>query len=155
MKNIKQLLFLSILCSLVLFTNCGEDEEEQETTTIITGLSENQDLLIGILFLLGQNLILLGQILILLGKIIFLLGKINFPEQMTILEKILILCPCIVSLPLYQSIYPSDSIYALILLMDRYNDRSICFLEHGNGNVKRACLVQQILPRMESFKKNR
>ena len=27
MKNIKHLLFLSILCSLVLFTNCGEDED--------------------------------------------------------------------------------------------------------------------------------
>ena len=46
MKNFKNLLFLSILCSLVLFTNCGEDEE-QETTPITTGLSENQDLLIG------------------------------------------------------------------------------------------------------------
>ena len=44
MKNIKHLLFLSILSSLVLFTNCGEDEE-QETTPITTGLSENQDLL--------------------------------------------------------------------------------------------------------------
>ena len=42
----KHLLFLSILCSLVLFTNCGEDEEP-ETTPITTGLSENQDLLIG------------------------------------------------------------------------------------------------------------
>ena len=46
MKQIKNLLFLSILCSLVLFTNCGEDEEP-ETTPITTGLSENQDLLIG------------------------------------------------------------------------------------------------------------
>ena len=27
MKNIKHLLFLSILCSLVLFTNCGEDSD--------------------------------------------------------------------------------------------------------------------------------
>tara|TARA_B110000211_G_scaffold190239_1_gene216703 strand:- start:1425 stop:1529 length:105 start_codon:yes stop_codon:yes gene_type:complete len=26
MKNFKQLLFLSILCSLVLFTNCGEED---------------------------------------------------------------------------------------------------------------------------------
>ena len=51
MRHIKHLLFLSILCSLVLFTNCGEDEEEQveelETTPITTELSENQDLLIG------------------------------------------------------------------------------------------------------------
>ena len=46
MKYFKYLLFLSTLCSLVLFTNCGEDEE-QETTPITTGLSENQDLLIG------------------------------------------------------------------------------------------------------------
>ena len=46
LQNFKHLLFLSILCSLVLFTNCGEDEE-QETTPITTGLSENQDLLIG------------------------------------------------------------------------------------------------------------
>jgi len=28
MKNIKHLLFLSILCSLVLFTNCGEDSDD-------------------------------------------------------------------------------------------------------------------------------
>ena len=28
MKYFKHLLFLSILCSLVLFTNCGEDEGE-------------------------------------------------------------------------------------------------------------------------------
>ena len=46
MKNFKHLLFLSILFSLVLFTNCGEDEEA-ETTTITTGLSDNKDLLIG------------------------------------------------------------------------------------------------------------
>jgi len=26
MKNIKHLLFLSILCSLVLFTNCGDED---------------------------------------------------------------------------------------------------------------------------------
>ena len=26
MKHFKHLLFLSILCSLVLFTNCGDDE---------------------------------------------------------------------------------------------------------------------------------
>ena len=46
MKHLKHLLFLSTLCSLVLFTNCIEDEEP-ETTPITTGLSENQDLLIG------------------------------------------------------------------------------------------------------------
>ena len=46
MKNFKHLLFLSILCLPLAFTNCGEDEE-QETTPITTGLSENQDLLIG------------------------------------------------------------------------------------------------------------
>ena len=28
MQNIKYLLFFSILCSLVLFTNCGEDSED-------------------------------------------------------------------------------------------------------------------------------
>ena len=28
MRNFKYLLFLSILCSLVLFTNCGEDSED-------------------------------------------------------------------------------------------------------------------------------
>ena len=27
MKNIKHLLFLSILCSLVLFTNCGDSDD--------------------------------------------------------------------------------------------------------------------------------
>ena len=47
MNHFKNILLYSFICSLVLFTNCGEDEEEQETTTIITGLSENQDLLIG------------------------------------------------------------------------------------------------------------
>ena len=46
MKNYKNILLYSFICSLVLFTNCGEDEE-QETTPITTGLSENQDLLIG------------------------------------------------------------------------------------------------------------
>ena len=30
MKNIKQLLLLSILCSLVLFTNCDEDEGNED-----------------------------------------------------------------------------------------------------------------------------
>ena len=28
MKNFKHLLFLSIVCSLVYFTNCGEDEDK-------------------------------------------------------------------------------------------------------------------------------
>ena len=28
MKHLKQLFFLSILCSLVLFTNCGEDSDD-------------------------------------------------------------------------------------------------------------------------------
>ena len=46
MNHLKHLLFVSTLCSLILFTNCGEDEEA-ETTTITTGLSDNQDLLIG------------------------------------------------------------------------------------------------------------
>lgn len=46
MKHVKHLLFLSNLCSLVLVINCIEDEEP-ETTPITTGLSENQDLLIG------------------------------------------------------------------------------------------------------------
>ena len=32
MKNIKHLLFLSILCSLVLFTNCGEDDDDGSIT---------------------------------------------------------------------------------------------------------------------------
>jgi len=32
MKNFKHLLLLSILCSLVLFTNCGEDEDKTCTT---------------------------------------------------------------------------------------------------------------------------
>ncbi|MDB4013143.1 hypothetical protein N9487_03190 [Cyclobacteriaceae bacterium] len=46
MNHLKHLLFVSTLCSLILFTNCGEDEEA-ETTTITTGLSDNKDLLIG------------------------------------------------------------------------------------------------------------
>ena len=46
MNHLKHLLFVSTLCSLILFTNCGEDEEA-ETNTITTGLSDNQDLLIG------------------------------------------------------------------------------------------------------------
>ncbi|MDB4291228.1 hypothetical protein N9922_03335 [Cyclobacteriaceae bacterium] len=33
MKNFKHLLFLSILCSLVLFTNCGEDSEDPVADT--------------------------------------------------------------------------------------------------------------------------
>jgi len=39
MKQIKHLLFLSILCSLVLFTNCGEDSEDPvaDDTTDTTG----------------------------------------------------------------------------------------------------------------------
>ncbi len=55
MNHFKNILLYSFICSIVLFTNCGEDEEEQveeqveelETTPITTGLSENQDLLIG------------------------------------------------------------------------------------------------------------
>ena len=30
MKQFKYLLFLSILCSLVLFTNCGDDKKEKK-----------------------------------------------------------------------------------------------------------------------------
>tara|TARA_X000001036_G_scaffold437415_1_gene482694 strand:- start:265 stop:1227 length:963 start_codon:yes stop_codon:yes gene_type:complete len=41
-----QILFASIVCSLVLFTNCGEDDE-QETTPTNTELSKNKDLLDG------------------------------------------------------------------------------------------------------------
>jgi len=33
MRNFKHLLFLSILCSLVLFTNCGEDSEDPVADT--------------------------------------------------------------------------------------------------------------------------
>ena len=33
MNHFKHLLFLSILCSLVLFTNCGEDEDEKKCVT--------------------------------------------------------------------------------------------------------------------------
>ena len=40
MKNIKQLLFLSILCSLVLFTNCGEDDDPVADTSFLY-LDEN------------------------------------------------------------------------------------------------------------------
>ena len=36
MKNIKHLLFLSILCSLVLFTNCGDDDDDA-TVASFTG----------------------------------------------------------------------------------------------------------------------
>ena len=35
MKHFKHLLFLSILCSLVLFTNCGEEEETCITCSYI------------------------------------------------------------------------------------------------------------------------
>tara|TARA_A100001011_G_C13989503_1_gene706650 strand:- start:379 stop:660 length:282 start_codon:yes stop_codon:yes gene_type:complete len=51
MNHFKNILLYSFIFSIVLFTNCGEDEEEQveelETTPITTELSENQDLLIG------------------------------------------------------------------------------------------------------------
>ena len=35
MKNLKHLLFLSILCSLILFTNCGHEEATVSTDPII------------------------------------------------------------------------------------------------------------------------
>ena len=41
MKNIKHLLFLSILCSLVLFTNCGDSDDpvaDTPTNTQMTAL---------------------------------------------------------------------------------------------------------------------
>ena len=44
MKNIKHLLFLSILCSLVLFTNCGDSDDpvaddniDDGSTTVLDG----------------------------------------------------------------------------------------------------------------------
>ena len=33
MNHLKHLLFLSIICSLVLFTNCGEDEDDKKCVT--------------------------------------------------------------------------------------------------------------------------
>ena len=33
MKQFKHLLFLSIFCSLILFTNCGEDENDKKCVT--------------------------------------------------------------------------------------------------------------------------
>ena len=45
MKQIKHLLFLSILCSLVLFTNCGEDSDDPvaDDTTDTTGDTNTDD----------------------------------------------------------------------------------------------------------------
>ena len=45
MKNVKHLLFLSILCSLVLFTNCGEDSDDPvaDDTTDTTGDTNTDD----------------------------------------------------------------------------------------------------------------
>ena len=44
MKNLKHLLFLSILCSLVFFTNCSEDEDPvTDTPTNITDDSTDDD----------------------------------------------------------------------------------------------------------------
>ena len=45
MKHIKHLLFLSILCSLVLFTNCGEEGEDPvaDDTTDTTGDTNTDD----------------------------------------------------------------------------------------------------------------
>ena len=37
MKNIKHLLFLSILCSLVLFTNCGDSDDPVADVGPFTG----------------------------------------------------------------------------------------------------------------------
>jgi len=44
MKNVKHLLFLSILCSLVLFTNCGDsDDPVADDTTDTTGDTNTDD----------------------------------------------------------------------------------------------------------------
>ena len=43
MKNFKHLLFLSILCSLVLFTNCGEDSEDPVADTPTNSTDDNTD----------------------------------------------------------------------------------------------------------------
>ena len=41
MKHIKHLLFLSILCSLVLFTNCGEDSDDPVADTTPTNTTDD------------------------------------------------------------------------------------------------------------------
>ena len=53
MKSFKYLLFLSILCSLVLFTNCGEDEDDA-TVASFTG-SIGDDYQGGIVYYLFQE----------------------------------------------------------------------------------------------------
>ena len=43
MKNFKHLLFLSILCSLVLFTNCGDSDDDRINDNITTELDSDGD----------------------------------------------------------------------------------------------------------------
>ena len=43
MKNIKHLLFLSILCSIVLFTNCGDSDDPEPTSNNITNDNSETD----------------------------------------------------------------------------------------------------------------
>ena len=83
MNHFKNILLYSFICSIVLFTNCGEDEEEQveeqveepETTPITTGLSENQDLLIGSWDVVENDQ---NQIVADLGTIVFSFELISF-----------------------------------------------------------------------------
>ena len=61
MKHLKNLLFLSILCPLLVFTNCGEDEVTCATCSII--YSNQLDAFGNVTELTGKSSSCIGHIL--------------------------------------------------------------------------------------------